>query len=166
MYLCVCFCFKNTSIVPTIFLFNDGITQQFQIHPIQRRAAEIRLHIRHGQDAPIAVCGLVCEVVFEQRSCYTERNLWRCHFRKPLFLFVCQSDGFCPKRTKLQCIGNHIIKTKDQVTFRAFREDRDLKLNDLFPPRVFEFSMLSASLCVVLPTLSRLLWMKSTMPRR
>ena len=117
---CPYFRSEYAHICSSIFPSYDCANQFLQIHPIQCRTTEIGFHVRNRQNAPIAVCGLVCEVVFQQRSRHTERHLWRCHFRKPLFLLACQSDGFCPKRAKLQCIGNHIIKTKDQVAFRAF----------------------------------------------
>ena len=55
-----------------------------------------------------------------------ERYFLWCDLCQPLFLFVGQSEGFYPKRTQFQGIGNHIIKTKAQVAFRARREDRNL----------------------------------------
>ena len=48
---------------PGTFSLDEQLWQFFNIHSSQRRAAEIRFHIRHRQDAPITVCGLVCEVV-------------------------------------------------------------------------------------------------------
>ena len=70
---------------PGTFALDEQLWQFFNIHSSQCRATKIRLHIRHGKDAPIAVCGLVGKVVFEQRSRHTERHLGRCYFRKPLF---------------------------------------------------------------------------------
>ena len=115
-----------------LFSLQGCLRQPLQIHPAQRRTTEVRFYIRHGQDAPIAVGWFVGNIIFQQSPCHIQGNRLRCNLRKPLSLFGGQSDGFYPKRTKPQRIGNHIIKAEDQVALRALREDRDLKLNDLF----------------------------------
>ena len=121
---CSYFRSEYAHICSSIFPSYDCANQFLQIHPIQCRTTKIRLHIRHGQNAPIVVCGLIGDIVFEQCPCYIQGNRLRCNLRKPLFLFGGQSDGFYPKRTQFQGIGNYIIKAEDQVAFRAFQEDR------------------------------------------
>ena len=142
-----CICFEYTGTIIIIFFIHKHSDCLIQIHFPKRRATEIRFHIRHGKDTPIAVGWFVGDIVFKQCPCYIQGNRLRCNLRKPRFLFACQSDGFCPKRAKLQCIGNHIVKTKDKVALRAFREDRYLKLNDLFPPCVFELFHVVGKIC-------------------
>ena len=47
--------FIDTHHPGALFPHYKFVVQLFQIHPAQCRTTEIRLHIRHGQDAPIAV---------------------------------------------------------------------------------------------------------------
>lgn len=56
---------------------------------------------------------------------------------KPLLLLFCQGNRFSP-HPQLQRICNHIIKAKNEVAFRAFREDRNLVLDNIFPPSIFQ----------------------------
>ena len=55
--------FIDTHHPGALFPHYKFVVQLFQIHPAQRRTTEESLHIRHGQNAPIAVRGFASEVV-------------------------------------------------------------------------------------------------------
>ena len=109
--------FTNRNTIACFLLLHKLRRNLAHILLIQRRAAEVGFDIGHGQDTPIAVVRLVCDIVFRDSGQYVQRNAEGLDAFDISHLLVCKLNRLAPQSAKLQGIGNGGIK--GQCPFRA-----------------------------------------------